>query len=192
MRGVAVVLSVGVLAAACSGAVSKPPPTPSPSPTSTLARGAVPVAIVHTCGAGGRQCPSELTRLVNRGIEQHQALPFATPDTLVFPSQGCGGALRAPFGKAVVGDQTIRWRADWVGAGPDCFGPVIGFVRFARPVYDMHSPVKLVTTWTNVGKDRHVDRSAAYAAPELARWVNPEWQPATCRRCNPTPGPDTG
>jgi hypothetical protein len=178
------------LLTACTS--SSTTPKSSPSFTSAALRGAVRVSVVHTCGAGGRRCSPQFLRALDHAINRHSGLPFVTPDTMIFPSQGCAGALRAPFGHAHVGDSSITVRVDWVGAGPDCFGPVIGFLRFAHPVYDMHSKIRLVAAWSNHGRYRHVDRSTVFAAPELSGWVHSDWQPAKCRRCNPTPGPGTG
>jgi hypothetical protein len=166
-----------MITAACTGSSPAPSPRPTPSPKSTLARGVVAVRVVHTCGAGERLCPAALLRRLRNDVQQHGGVPFATPDTAIVQGFGCGGALRAPFGKATVSASTIRWRVDFVGAGPDCFGPVIGFVKFARPVYDMRSPVSFVAVETAVGKHPHIERYAGFAAPDLSRWVrhDAEW-----------------
>src|SRR3954469_1018188 len=174
MRGAVAAASIALLAVACSSSPSAPPPRPSPAPT-TLASGAVAVAVVHTCGAGGKQCPALFRRALGHVLKGQDGLPFATPDTVIFPSTGCGGSLRAPYGMAIVTGGTVRWHVDWVGGGPDCDGTVIGFVRFAHPVYDMHSRLALVSTQTNVGEHRHIYRSAFFPAPQLAHWVNPNW-----------------
>src|SRR3954447_10627837 len=116
MRSAVAAASVALVAVACSSSASAPPPRPSPAPT--LASGVVAVGVVHTCGAGGKQCPPLFRQALGRVLKGHDGLPFATPDTVIFPSTGCGGSLRAPYGKAIVTGGTIRWHVDWVGGGP--------------------------------------------------------------------------
>lgn len=182
-------VGVACLVTACSGPSPAPAPTssPTPSPAPTLARGIVPVSVVHVCGRGGLPCPARFVRALHRDLESHAGYPFATPDTVILPSNGCGGLLQAPFGTARVTDSTVRWHVDYVGAGPDCWGGVVGFIRFAHPVYDMRSRLALVGTYTVAGRHSHVRRSEFYPAPELAAWVHtgPGWQPQKCRFCPP-------
>jgi hypothetical protein len=153
-----------------------------------MARGAIHVAVSHTCGAGGHRCPSKFLHAFSRWMRSHpDGLPVATPDTVIMQSVGCGGALRAPYGKAAVTAATVRWHVDFVGSGPDCFGTVIGFIRFTQPVFDMHSRLRLIATNTSLGKHRRVTRGTLYPAPELSRWVHTGagWHPQDCRRCPP-------
>jgi hypothetical protein len=127
-------------------------------------------------------------RALNLQMNLHpDGLPIATSDTVIVQGPGCGGAMRAPYGKALVTEGVVRLHADWVGSGPDCGSLIVGFVHFAKPVFDMSRTVKLTYVVTVVGRHRQVFHSSLYPAPTLARWVGtgPGWHPPDCRFCPP-------
>jgi len=127
----------------------------------------VAVRVVATCGAGGHPCPHGFIAALDR-TTQGDAVFFATPTTALWGGQGCGAELIAPFGEASVTEKTVHLHEKWVGVGPDCFGTVFAVIRFAQPVFDMHS--RLTVRVTDLVRHRTTS-APAMPAPALARWV---------------------
>lgn len=176
------------LTAGCTHGSTPRRSSPAQPTVVPLARGLVRVAVAHACGAGGPRCPADFMRALSRELRAHpNGFPIANSNTVILQSLGCGGSLRAPYGKVRVTGTAVWWHADLIGAGPDCQGTVIGFLHFAEPVFDMHSTLDLRVVYTAGGAYRHIGYGVLFPAPELARWVHtgPGWHPQVCRYCPP-------
>jgi hypothetical protein len=169
MRSAAFALaSLAMLAAGCTPGGTPHERSASEQPSDPAAATNVPVGLSAVCGAGTKECPTELLDRFSRDAEEHgRGYLFATPDAMFVGASGCG-VFPAPMGTASVTADEIRLTVDWpVRAVPDCIGNVFGFVHFAQPVFDMEGTIT-VRVHNLVTHETHIERGLP--APDLAAW----------------------